>query len=59
MSLAQRAAARLAVAPADPDIDRLVSRLRGGRSASARLLVKVRGGAGGAITVTRVIQLVS
>jgi hypothetical protein len=59
VSLAQGAAKRLAVAPADADVDKLLKRLRGGRSASARVVFTARAGVGAATTSTRVVKLVN
>ncbi len=57
--LAQGIAKRLAVAPADASIDGLLRRLRGGRIATARLILTARDRAGGVATATRVIKLVT
>ena len=50
---------RIAVAPPDAGIDRLLSRLRGGRSTSARLVLTARDGSGKVATVTKVVKLVT
>ena len=58
-SLTQGAAKRMAVAPKDAGIDRLLSRLRGGRSATARLVLTARDRGGTVATATRVVKLVT
>ena len=50
----------MAVAPPDAGIDRLLSRLRGGRAATARLVLTARDRAGqGRPPSTRVVKLVT
>ena len=49
----------MAVAPPDAGIDRLLSRLRGGRVATARLVLTARDRAGKVATATRVVKLVT
>jgi hypothetical protein len=49
----------MAVAPADANIDRLLSRLRGGRTATARLVLTARDRAGRVVKATRVVKLIT
>jgi DNA-binding beta-propeller fold protein YncE len=52
-------AKRMAVTPPDAGIDRLLNRLRGGRTATARLVLTARDRGGAVTKVTRVVKLVT